>query len=469
MGFWSSIGSFVSSAIDTVSSAASSVVSTVKDATSAVWNGAKRVAQKVIDTAVDVGGKIVGTVKEVYHNVKQKVVEVYEKVKPYITKAKVVVSVAGNYLATIFPQYPWIKSATNTIVKGLTFLENLDKNPLVKKVTEAIEWALDTADKWIKKIQAARDLLFTSQQEKEAVQRQQDLQEAMSLMKTEEQKKSIRFAMLINQYMLIKTRIERALEDFEISESTNFDHYLRLRATQRLLKVTERRMQRADNLSQISDDDLFLISTGADLLAEKPTLSTEDAIRLDKIIKRRFNGKALLPFVFEELIFSWNTRMDSMNATWERLNKQLSGKKRALKQLKIKQKIEELTFKEQVDLGVLEEEVRELGYELTAQEVKNREMQNYIYAAEGFLQVLEKTEEQFIAEEREWIIEDSSEVGMLLINTVERDVPWNDLTEEQQSLINDFANIFAEDSKRRQAEMVAEIEDDIKQEIEVTA
>ena len=58
---------------------------------------------------------------------------------------------------------------------------------------------------------------------------------------------------------------------------------------------------------------------------------------------------------------------------------------------------------------------------------------------------------------------------MLLINTVERDVHWDDLTEEQQSLINDFANIFAEDSKRRQAEVEAEIEDDMKQEIEVSA
>lgn len=45
-------------------------------------------------------------------------------------------------------------------------------------------------------------------------------------------------------------------------------------------------------------------------------------------------------------------------------------------------------------------------------------------------------------------------VGRLLIECAQNGKQWNELTEEEQSLITDYANIFAEDSKKRTQELV---------------
>lgn len=481
---------FFSSLCSGITNIVSSVASSVKNAASTVWEGTKSVAKKVMETASDIGGKVVDTVKNVFTSVKdtakklyekgkevvkqvaQKVYEtgkeVYEKgkeiyqkakvvyqekVKPYLTAIKHTARIIGN---TVGAYYPWVKVVATAIEKGIAFLEKLEKHPLVKKVTNAIDWALNKIDHIVKQAKKIKDIVLTKSEEQEAVQRQQDLAQAYSLMKTEEQRNSVRFTMLINDFLLVKTRIEQALESFETSESTNFDHFLRLRATRKLLRVTERRLIHATDLTQITDDDIFLIRTGADLLAEKPTLSEADGLRLDKIIRRRFNGKSLLPFVFEELIASWTTKYRSMEHQWERMNKSLAEQKRKLKQLQIQDRIEGLTGEQVKELSELQEQIREGKYELDEQAAKNRAISKYIYASEGFLQVLEKSEEYWADNGREYIIEDSAEIGMLLIQCMERQSHWDDLTEDQQSLINDFANMFEEESKTRQAEWIVD-------------
>lgn len=408
----------------------------VKSAASSAWEGVKSVASKVVDTCVEWGGKVVDTVKNVY-----------KAVKPYIKHAKEIVKVVGN---TLGAKFPWVKAAADIIAKGLEFLEKIEDSPLVKRISKDIEWALKTLEK-------IKETFFNKSEEKEAMRRQKDLQRAYDAMETEEQRRSIRFAMLINDYVLLRSRIEDALNKFESSNSTNFEHYLRLRATQKLLKITERRLNRAKDLTEIESDDLFLIQTGAELLVEHPNLSTEELQCLDRIIQRRFDGKTLLPFVFEELLFSWGIKLEEMEEKRKILNSEIVKLKREFKQLEIKQKVEELSTIELAKSVVLREEIKEVKYELKEQEGKNRAMQNYIYAAEGFLQVLEKTEEQWIEDGREYIIEDSKEIGMLLIQCVERGLHWDELELEQQSLIRDFANIFAKDSKKRTEKMKSDL------------
>ncbi|HEA3247291.1 hypothetical protein [Pasteurella multocida] len=412
----------------------SSALDSIKSTAYSTYKGVKSVASKVIDTCIEFGGKVVDTVKEVY-----------KKVKPYIAPIKKAVKVVGD---TLGMHFPWIKTASDVIYNGLDYLENLEKSPLVKKILEHIEWALKT-------LKDIKEKYFKESEIEKAEKRQKELEEAMSLMKTEEHKLSIRFAALINDYILVRSRINKALENFETDQSTNFEYYLRLTATQKLLKITEHRLKKATDLSQISDDDLFLIQIGSHLLSEDPQLSEQEALRLDKIISRRFNGKSLLPFVFEELLFSWNKRLESMKNDWERKNSALAKIKYAHKKLTTKQKTQELSFEEQKQLENLQEDIRLDTFELRETENKNRAMENYIYAAEGFLQVLEKKQEEW-EEEKEWILDDSAEVGMLLIQCIEQGVHWDDLTKEQQSLIVDFANIFAKDSQKRTKELEQE-------------
>ena len=427
MGFWSSVCSFVSSAASSIGSVVSSAASAVGRAASAVWEGAKSIAGKAIDWMADKAENFVGSVQKVWQTVKPFV----EKIAPWIDKA-----------ADFIP-WPWLKVAVKGLAKGIEYLMHLEKSPLLKKIEQAIHWATNAA-------RHLRETFLTTEEEREAEQRKKDLQEAIEAMATEEQRQSFRFAQVINDYVLIQTRIQRILEENSIQD---FEHYLRLRATQKLLRAAEEKIQTAKTLEQISSDDAFLLQIGADLLAAVPTLSDADAQRLDTIIKRRYSGKSLVPFVFEELIHSWQTKLENMEASWDKLNRDISQLTVEARKLETAMRIEPLSPSETEHLSNLRNDIKSLKHQLNYQETENRAMQNYVFAAEGFLQTLEKEYEAWEAEGREWVLDDVAQIGLLLIDCAQNNKPWDELTEEQQSLISDYANIFAEDSKKRTAQL----------------
>lgn len=428
MGFWSSVGSFCSSVASSVGSAVSSVARGVASVASKAWDTAKSVAGKTIDWLADKAENFVGQVKDIWKTAKPWV----EKLAPYISKG-----------IALLP-FPWAGAVALAVEKGIQALLALENSPILKKVEEAIIWASKTAKHF-------REKYFTTDEVKEAEQRQQDLQEAMDAMKTEEQRQSIRFASVINDYVLVQTHIQEILSQDEVK---NFEHYLRLRATQKLLKAAERTLSTAQTLNDITADDSFLLRVGADLLAENPKLTDADAQNLDAIIKRRFSGKSLIPFVFEEMIRAWETKHQNMEAKWGKLNKDMAALKREMKQLEVKMKIEPLTTSEEAQLIELKNDVAIAQNNLKCSAEENRAMKSYVHAAEGFLQVLEKTAAQFEEEGRDYILDDISTVGMLLIDCAQNGKKWNKLTADEQSLITDYANIFAEDSKKRNQDLI---------------
>ena len=79
-------------------------------------------------------------------------------------------------------------------------------------------------------------------------------------------------------------------------------------------------------------------------------------------------------------------------------------------------------------------------------------MRNYVFAAEGFLQMLEKEPEDFI--DKEYLFEDSATAGMIIIECAQFGKKWEELNKEEQMLIIDFANIFEKASRSRVKELV---------------
>lgn len=417
MGFWSSVGSFCSS-----------VASSVSSAVSKVWDTAKSVASSTVGWLADKAESFVGTVKDIWKTAKPWV----EKLAPYISQG-----------IALLP-FPWAAGVAKAVEKGIQALLALENSPILKKVEQAIMWASKAA-------QHFREKFLVKEEVEEAEQRKRDLQEAMDAMATEEQRQSIRFAAVINDYILVQTRIQGILAQDEI---TDFEHYLRLRATQKLLKSAEKTLSTAQSLSEITADDSFLLTVGSDLLADNPQLTDANAERLDKIIKRRFSGKSLIPFVFEELIRAWETKYQNMEAKWEKLNKDTATLKREMKKLEVKLKIEPLTIEEETQLTDFKNDLAIANNNLKYQAQENRAMQSYVHAAEGFLQVLEKSAEEFEAEGRDYIVEDVAEVGKLLIDCAQNNKQWDELTEDEQMLITDYANIFAEDSNKRNQDLI---------------
>lgn len=412
MGFFSSIGGFVSSAWSTAKSIASST-----------WNSAKSIASKTVGWLADKAENFIGAVKDTWVLVKPFI----EKITPWVDSA-----------ADLIP-WPWLKIAVKTVARGLQALLMLENSPVLKKVEAALEWAIKVARK-------LRDTFLTETEEEEAIRRQQDLDKAMSTMETEEQRQSVRFAAIINDYILIQTRIQKILERDNVD---NFEHYLRLRATQKLLREAERTLQAAETMEEITPDDLFLMKTGQKLIAKNPELTDAEMDQLNEVIGRRFSGKTLLPFVFEELIRAWETKRQNMEAKWDRLNKNCSVLGQKINKLEVKMKIEQLSSAEETELANLKNDLANATHRSNVQAEDNRAMKSYVDAAEGFLQFLEKSPEQLEAEGLDFLVYEIEDIGMLIIDCAQNNKQWSQLTEDEKTLITDYANIFAGASRVR--------------------
>lgn len=417
MGFFSWVGS----AVDSVSSFASSA-----------WNKAKEVAGSTLDWMADKAEGFVGKVKEVW-----------TKVKPFIEKVvRPGVKIAAEWSAKNLPTFPWVSGALTAFDKALGVLLAWDQSEMAKKVDAAIRWA-------IQKARDLRDTWLSEAEMAEAEEHEENLRKARDDVRGDAAK-ALDLARLITSYAQLATRIKDVLENNAIAD---FQHYLRLRAAQKLLKDTEQRLVEAMDIQSITADDLFLTEVAAELLKPQPQLSGEQTERLDSIVLQRF-GKKLIPFVFEELIMAWGVNLKALEAEWKQLSDGVSEQKMQLRRLEVGQRLAELTAEEAVQLAALQVELPKLAAQMEHKRKRTNEMRNYVFAAEGFLQMLEKTEEDFAGEE--YLIEDSATVGMLIIDCAQGEKTWEDLSEEQRCLIVDFANIFEEASRAR-AERLVEV------------
>ena len=163
-------------------------------------------------------------------------------------------------------------------------------------------------------------------------------------------------------------------------------------------------------------------------------------------------GKKLIPFVFEEMIMAWGYNLQDMENEWKSLNDGLSKEQVLLRRLQIGQRLGDLQEDEVPMLNELEARLPVQQAEMEAKRKRTNEMRNYVFAAEGFLQMLEKEPEAFAGQE--YLMEDSNAVGMIIIECAQFGKHWEELNSEQQSLIIDFANIFEKASRARASQLV---------------
>ncbi|TRO25846.1 hypothetical protein EQ826_12550 [Ectopseudomonas mendocina] len=419
MGFWSSVWSGVTSA-----------VSTAVDVGARVISKAREVAGQALTWMAEKAEGFVGTVKEVW-----------ERAKPFIENViRPGLKLAAKWAATNLPTFPWVSTALTAFDKALGALLVWDQSDLAKKVEAAIKWAISKAknlrEAWMGPAEAA-----------EAEEHESALREARSKVRGEAAQ-GIDLALLISQYAQLATGIKDVLENNAISD---FQHYLRLRAAQKLLSDTEQRLIEAQDISAIDKDDLFLTEMAAELLKAQPQISDIQTQQLDEIILQRF-GKKLIPFVFEELIISWGINLGALEKEWKKLNDNLAKKKVEMRRLETSQRLAELSTEEVAQLNKLKAELPKLTAKMDQKRKQTSEMRNYVFAAEGFLQMLEKEPEEFVG--KEYMLEDSATVGMLIIDCAQHGKRWESLSADEQALIIDFANIFEEDSRARTAQVV---------------
>lgn len=432
MGWFSSVCSAVGSAVSrtasTISSAVSSVASTVKNVASKAWEKTKEVAAKAVNWMAEKAETFIGNVKKVW-----------QSVRPYIdSHIRPLVQMAAQAVP-----WPWLKVALMALDKGLAYVSAFDRSPLAKKIDAAIRWAINAAKSLKDKY------LQTTEEVEEANERKQVFEEAMAKMPAEEAK-SVELAAMINDFVLVQTAIKNTFDKNEIQD---FEHYLRLRATQKLLKYAEQTLNSATDIDQITEDDIFLLKAGAGLLASNPELSDMDAIRLDSIIQKRYRKK-LIPFVFEEMVMAWGQNLGNLENQLKTETGTLSKNTVLLRRLEMAKKISEISAEEEAVLSQMKTETAEIKSQVDTLSAKTREQKNYVYAAEGFLQTLEKSQEELTAEGRDYLAEEGGQVGMIIIDCAQHGRKWETLNEEEQMLIIDYANIFKEESEQRTQQLV---------------
>ncbi len=419
MGFWSGVWDGVTSA-----------VSAVTDTVAAAWESTKKVAAKAISWMAEKAETFVGTVKSVW-----------QKVKPFIsTVVQPALKIAAKWAATNLPTFPWVAGAIVAFDKALGALVAWDQTEMAAKVEKAINWAIDRAKQ-------LKGTWLNDEEMAAAEQHEETLREARSNLRGDAAK-AIDLASLITSYAQLTTRISNVLENSNIE---SFEHYLRLRAAQKLLKDTEKRLTEAQDIHAINADDLFLMEVGAELLKKDPQISDAQAMRLDDIILSRFKQK-LIPFVFEEMIMAWGHSLQDMEQEWKTLNEALAKDKVLLRRLEVAQRLSDLEPEEAAMLKELQDKLPPLREKLETQRKRTNEMRSYVFAAEGFLQMLEKNREDYAG--KEYLLDDSAKAGMIIIECAQHGRQWEELTEDEQALIIDFANIYEEASRARAAKLV---------------
>lgn len=426
-------------------------LSFIGDAVSSVASTVGRVVSGAMSTAKDIAGRAIGWMAEKAEKFVGDVKNTWQIVKPYVEQIRVALRAGAVATKSI----PFLSAALTALDKGLGALTAFENSPIAKKVDEAIKWAIKLAQRWQQSQQTAQK----KEGEKQAQEAEGLSEEELATAKRHQD--NLRFAEREAGSDKVRHELElaAAINDFEIAKAdlalaikaapSDFEHYLRLRATQKLLDAANEKFRSARSVDDVSADDLFLIRIASDLIKSNPELNKEAALRLDRVLQARF-GQALAPFIFEELVASWDLRAKDLDIRWQKANDDLSKKSVLLKRLTLAKRIqEELSAEETHILSQLETEVPAAKADLDELVTQQLDVERYTGAAEGFLQLLEKSPQQIEAEDRGYLIVEGSKVGEILIECAKNETPFSALSVDQQNLVNDYANIFKRESKQR--------------------
>ncbi|HGY5997726.1 TPA: hypothetical protein ACNV5A_004373, partial [Aeromonas hydrophila] len=280
-----------------------------------VGSAISRGASALYNKAKEVAGEAIGWMAEKAEGFVQSTKAAWQVVKPYVQKAQEFIRAA----AAVAP-LPWLKSALLALDRGITALFAFENSPIAKKIDSAIKWATELAKRW----QASRQKAQSAQQhsadqedeltdeELAIAQKHQATFRSIEIELDDAQaRETCELAASINDFKIAKTLLAKALE----GDPADFEHYLRLRATQKLLKMADTTFQNAKTIDDIGTDVLFLVRTASNLVKVNPELSMAAAKKLDVVLKEQY-GTTLAPFVFEEMVGSWGAMAKDLNTQW---------------------------------------------------------------------------------------------------------------------------------------------------------
>ncbi|HHQ4672591.1 TPA: hypothetical protein ACSP2K_004120, partial [Aeromonas veronii] len=253
-----------------------------------VGSAISRGASALYNKAKEVAGEAIGWMAEKAEGFVQSAKAAWQVVKPYVQKAQEFIRAAAAEAPL-----PWLKSALLALDRGITALFAFENSPIAKKIDSAIKWAIELAKRW----QASRQKVQPAQQQHSAEHEDELTDEELATaqkhqatfrsieieLDDEQARETCELAASINDFKIAKTLLAKALE----GDPADFEHYLRLRATQKLLKMADATFQNAKTIDDIGTDVLFLVRTASNLVKANPELSMAAAKKLDVVLKEQ--------------------------------------------------------------------------------------------------------------------------------------------------------------------------------------
>lgn len=415
MGFFSWVGGCIRSA-------ASCVGSAIRSAASAVGRVASKVAGfagKVLTTVASVGEKVIKTVKTVW-----------PVVKPWVAK-----------FSGLLNGIPYVGPF---LAKAAKVLLALDKSPILKKIGTIAEKVLPKAKVLGQALTKWADI-------QKARQEQEELEEAEAEMENDEQRNALRLTEFINKFVIVNSTITKLIEEDKVND---LESYLRIRADARILEKMKDKLNNIKSIDDVSADDLFILDFTDKITNEKDVTEAE-ADRFSNLIENLF-GKSVMAMVFDEMIKQWEAdlKMDreKKKDAFNEFNKAQTTYNRCVRL----EKSGDATSEDIAEMQMLKAKLPKLekNHNDLIKAIGHR--QDYIEAAEGMLRVYEGDESlaEIVGEDVGIIKDNVEEVGMLVINCMNRGKQWEELDEEERGLIMDFSNIFRKAAEMRAKEVV---------------
>lgn len=411
MGFFSFIGSCVSKA-------ASFVGGAVK--------GAVKVATKVAGFA----GKVLTTVASVGEKVIKGVKAVWPVVKPWVAK----LSVALNAIPVVGPY----------LSKAAKVLLALDKSPILKKIGEIAERVLPKA-------RALGEALTKWADIQKARQEQEEMEEAEAEMENDEQRSALRLTEFINKFIIVNSTITKLIEEDTVSD---LESYLRIRADARILEKMKDKLNGIQSMDDVTADDLFILEF-TDRITNQKDVSEAEADRFAALVEKMF-GKPMMALVFDEMVKQWSADLEMDRAKKADAFDELNKARTILNRCERLEKLGEASAEDLAEMKQLRDKIPGLEdtHNKYVKAIGHR--QDYIEAAEGMLRVYEGDESlaEIVDDDVDVIKDNVDEVGMVIIDCMNRGKQWEELAEEEKGLIMDFSNIFRKAAKIRAKEVV---------------
>lgn len=411
MGFFSFVGSCISSAASFVGSAVSAVGrAAVKVA---------GVAGKVLSTVATVGEKVIKTVKTVW-----------PVVKPWV-------ATFANALNAIPVVGPYLSVAAKTLLA-------LENSPILKKVASI-------AEKVLPKMKTIGNALTKWSEIQKAKEDQEILEKGEAEMRSDEERNSLRVAQIINKFIIVNSTVQKMIAEDKV---TDLESYLRLRADARILEKIKERLTNIKGLDEVSADDLFVLNFSDKVINEEDVTAAE-ADRFSDLVERMFS-KSVTAIVFDEMMKQWAADLDVDRQKEKKLFAEFNSANVAFKRFSRLETDNLLSDEEKAELKSLKEKLPKMKelHEGIQKSIGHR--QDYIEAAEGMLRVYEGDESlaQIVGEDVEVVKDCVDDVGQLIIDCMNHGKEWESLTEDEKGLIMDFSNVFRKSAQMRAKEVV---------------